>query len=295
MGQEDRINGIPTRMLGSTGVRVTVLGVGGYHVGCGNAQTGVRIVRAAVDEGVNFLDNAWCYNSGRSEEIMGEALRGGYRERVFLMTKNHGRDAATFARQLDESLKRFHTDRIDLVQFHDIEDEGLPGRILAPGGAIEAALRAREHGKIRFIGFTGHSEPSIHRLMLDRDFPWDTVQMPVSLLDMHYRSFIRGVLPVLKERGIGAIGMKSLSSGKLLQAGVSAREAIRFALSRPIDVLVSGMDSLEVLRENLATVRSFEPMGEAEGAELIERVADFGRDGRLERHKRKPHEPPTPA
>ena len=291
MAETGSRNGIPTRPLGSTGLRVTVLGVGGYHVGvAGGVQAGVRIVRTAIDEGINFLDNAWCYNQGRSEEIMGRALRGGYRRRVVLMTKNHGRDRATFRRQLDESLRRLGTDCIDVLQFHDIRDEREPRRLFEEG-ALEAAVEARDKGQVRFIGFTGHRHPRFLRAMLERDAArhglaeWDTVQLPINLLDAHYRSFLAEVVPILRRRGIGVIGMKSLCSGEILGAGVSPREAIRFALSRPIDVLVSGMDSLGVLRENLETVRSFSPMSEAESQALLDRVAPRAAGGRLERYK----------
>jgi len=280
------INGIPTRELGRTDVRVTILGVGGYHAGVPkDARTGIRIIRTAIDEGINFLDNAWCYHKGRSEEIMGRALRDGYRDRVFLMTKNHGRDAATFRRQLDESLRRLGTDHLDLVQFHDVRDESDCESLLGCG-ATEAALEARERGKVRFIGFTGHTDPAIHQRMLARDFAWDTVQMPINLLDASYRSFLRQVAPMLRPRGIGLVGMKSLASGRLLKTGVAARDAIRFSLSQPVDVLVSGMDSLGVLRRNLDTARTFEPMSPEESQSLLARVASRAADGHLEDYKR---------
>lgn len=184
-------------------------------------QLGIHIIRTAINEGINFLDNAWCYNDGESERIMGLALRDGYREKVFLMTKNHGRDGATFRHQLDESLKRLQTDHIDLLQFHEIIHEGEPDRILSEG-AIEEAIRAREKGKIRLIGFTGHRWPHLFQQMLEKDFEWDTVQMPTNLLDYHYRSFTKEILPILVERGIGIIGMKGLGgSGARILVGIS--------------------------------------------------------------------------
>jgi aryl-alcohol dehydrogenase-like predicted oxidoreductase len=281
-----KANGIPTRMLGSTGVEVTILGVGGYHIGKSTVapELGIRLIRTAIDEGINFLDNAWCYNKGQSEVLMGRALRDGYRDKVFLMTKNHGRDRATFADQLHESLARLQTDCIDLLQFHEIIHEGIPQRIFSEG-AIEAAIEAREAGKIRYIGFTGHRWPHLHRQMLDFDFEWDTAQFPVNLLDAQYRSFAQEILPILKARGIGAIGMKSLAGDRILRTGVSPQEAISYSLSQPIDVLVSGIDSMEVLEQNLEIVRHWQPLTDGEQTELLERVVPFASDGHLETYK----------
>jgi len=285
MGTTKRVNGIPTRLLGSTGVRVTVLCVGGYHIGKDrDTELGVRVIRTAIDEGINFLDNAWCYNQGESERIMGHALQDGYRDKVFLMTKNHGRDAATYNEQLEESLKRLQTDYIDLVQFHEVISEGIPDQIFSHG-AIEAAVKAKAAGKIRFIGFTGHRWPHLFRQMLDYDFAWDTVQFPANLLDAQYRSFTREILPILKERGIGAIGMKSLAGGELLKTGISAQDAIRYALSLPIDSLVSGMDSTELLAKNLETARNWAPLSDKEKEKLLAQAAPFAADGHLEQYK----------
>jgi predicted aldo/keto reductase-like oxidoreductase len=281
-----RFNGIPTRLLGSTGARVTILCVGGFHIGkAHDRDLGVRIIRTAIDEGINFLDNAWCYNRGESEWIMGHALRDGYRDKVFLMTKNHGRDADTYSEHLEESLRRLQTDMIDLVQFHEVIDEGVPGKLFSDG-AIEAALKAKDVGKIRFIGFTGHRWPHLHLEMLGHDFSWDTVQFPTNLLDAQYRSFTRRVLPVLKKRGIGAIGMKSLAGGRLLETGVSAEDAIRFSLSQPIDSLVSGMDSLEILAKNLEIARNWTPMDEKECEQLLNQTEPFAGNLDMERYKR---------
>ncbi|MDF1514186.1 MAG: aldo/keto reductase, partial [Anaerolineae bacterium] len=225
----ERINELPARLLGSTGLRVTALAVGGFHIGkARDSALGIRIIRTAIDEGINFLDNAWCYNGGLSETIMGQALQDGYREKVILMTKNHGRDSETYIRQLDESLQRLQTDYIDLVQFHEIVNEGDPEKIFTQG-AIEAAIKAREQGKIRFIGFTGHRWPQLFKQMLAYEFDWDTVQHPTNLLDAKYRSFTQEILPILKARGIGAIGMKSLASGNVLETGISAEKAISYA------------------------------------------------------------------
>ena len=282
----ERFNGIPTRLLGSTGVRVTVLCVGGYHIGkLGDQDLGVRIIRTAIDEGINFMDNAWCYNRGESERIMGRALRDGYRDKVFLMTKNHGRDGATYTLQLEESLQRLQTDMIDLVQFHEVIDEGIPGKIFGQG-VIEAALKAKEAGKIRFIGFTGHRWPHLHLEMLGHDFAWDTVQFPTNLLDVQFRSFTNRVLPVLRKRGIGAIGMKSLAGGNITDAGVSAADAIRYTLSQPIDSLVSGIDSLEILATNLEIARDWTPMSEAEQQRLLDVTEPFAGDLSIEHYKK---------
>jgi aryl-alcohol dehydrogenase-like predicted oxidoreductase len=282
--EQNRRNGIPTRVLGSTGVRVTMIGVGGYHIGKGDADLGVRIIREAIDEGINFLDNAWCYNDGDSERIMGRALQGGYRDKVFLMTKNHGRDADTYREQLEESLRRLGTDYIDLVQFHAINEEGEPDRIFSEG-AIEEAVKAREEGKIRYIGFTGHRWPDLFDEMLEYDFDWDTVQMPINLLDAHFRSFAGQILPTLLERGIGVIGMKSLTGGWLLKTDVEASDAISYALSQPVDTLVTGIDSTEVLQQNLAIARSWEAMSRERQAELLEQVSAKAQDGTLEKYK----------
>ncbi len=281
-------NGIPLRTLGATGLDVTILGVGGYHIGVSNVseEEGIGIIRTAIDEGVNFLDNAWCYNQGRSESVMGKALEDGYRDRVVLMTKNHGRDRATYTQQLEESLRRLRTDVIDGLQFHEVIHDGIPQQVLNEG-PLEAAVRAREQGKIRFIGFTGHKWPRLFEQMLASEFDWQTAQMPVNLLDHHFRSFETNVLPVLVERGVGVIGMKSLAGTgpRILEAGVTAREAITYSLSLPIDVLVSGMDSVEVLKKNLAIVREFQPLEQRDRNELLARVAPFAKHGKLEQYK----------
>lgn len=277
-------NDIPTRLLGSTGEQVTILGVGGHHIARGDEALGIRIIRTAIDEGINFMDNAWCYHDGKSEVVMGKALRDGYRDRVFLMTKNHGRARWAVTAGIEDSLRRLQVDYIDLVQFHETNHEGLPALLFADG-AVEALAKAREQGKVRFIGFTGHRWPHLLLEMLERDFPWDTAQFPINLLDAHFRSFQMNILPALKRRGIGAIGMKSLAAGELLKTGVTAEEGIRYALSQPIDVLVAGMESLEVLQQNLRIARGFEPQSPAVQAALLARVKPFASDGHLEHYK----------
>ncbi|MBN2584626.1 MAG: aldo/keto reductase [Planctomycetes bacterium] len=275
---------IPTRLLGHTGRQVPILGIGGYHIGSAGPELGVRIVREAIDAGVTFLDNAWCYHQGRSEEIMGRALADGYRQKVFLMTKNHGRDAETFRRQFDQSLRRLGVHHVDLLQLHDIRDPDEP-HYLFRHRVLDAAMEAKSAGRVRFLGFSGHFRPEVLEKMLDLEQPWDAVQLPVNLLDAHFRSFQQRIIPKLRERGIGVIGMKSLASGHLLKTGIAARDAITYALSQPIDVLVCGMDSLEVLRENLETVRSFQPLSPERQKELLARSKPYAAKGELEDYK----------
>lgn len=278
---------VTKRPLGSTGEMVSLLAVGGWSIGKpSDPEVGIRIIRAAIDNGVNFLDNAWCYHNGRSEEIMGRALRDGYREKVILMTKNHGRDYDTFVKQLGESLTRFRTDYIDVLQFHEIIHEGEPDRIFREG-AIEAAVEAKKEGSIRFIGFTGHKWPRLFREMLQKDFKWDTVQLPLNVLDYHYRSFTKQILPELIKRKIGVIGMKSLAGGNILEIGaLKPEECIRYSMSLPISTLVSGMDSMEVLQRNLRIASQFSPMSEEEKRVLLEKSEKYADNARYEWYKR---------
>ena len=276
-----------TRVLGKTGLEVSILGVGGYHIGKDHdIALGTRLIRTAIDRGVNFLDNAWCYNSGVSETVMGHALRDGYRQRATLMTKNHGRDGTTFRSQLEDSLRRLQTDVIDVLQLHEIVDEGIPEKIYSQG-VLEEAAKAREEGKIRFIGFTGHRWPHLLKQMLDGGFDWDTVQLPANLLDVHYRSFLSEIIPILQEKNIGTIGMKSLAGdGKsMFAAGVTAEEAMTFSLSLPIHTLISGMDTVEIVNENCTVAERFTPMSEEKRQELVSRVAPHAGDGALEKYK----------
>ncbi len=285
MGAMDHRNGIPTRMLGSTGARVTIIGLGGYHVRLiRDDDEAIRVIRTAIDEGINFMDNAWCYHGGESERLMGKALRDGYRDKVFLMTKNHGRDRASFRRQLEDSLARLQTDHVDLLQFHEIGDETEPRRIFSEG-AIDEARRARDEGKIRFVGFTGHKWPHLLCEMLEMDFEWDTVQMPTNLLDAHFRSFIGEVLPLAVERGIGIIGMKSLALSHMLRTDLKAAEAIGYALSLPVSTLVVGIDSMAYLKEDLHIVRSWRPLSDELRQDLLERARPWAADGTYEPYK----------
>jgi aryl-alcohol dehydrogenase-like predicted oxidoreductase len=280
---------IPRRAVGRTGVEVSALGLGGYDIGkYGVEREAVRVVQEAVDAGVTFMDNAWEYNAGRSEEWMGKALVG-RRDAVFLMTKlcSHGRDKRFALRMLEESLRRLRTDHLDLWQIHEVVYDDEPARHFAAGGAAEALLQAKADGKVRFVGFTGHKDPAIHLAMLAHDFPFDACQLPLNAFDAGFRSFERQVLPELTRRGIAAIGMKSMGgSGEPVRAGaVTPHEALRYAMSLPVAVTVSGIPSLEILRQNLEVARGFTPMGAAELDALRARVAPVAADGRFELYK----------
>jgi aryl-alcohol dehydrogenase-like predicted oxidoreductase len=248
----------------------------------------IRIVHEAIAGGITFMDNAWDYHDGRSEQLMGEALQG-RRDQVFLMTKvcSHGRDKKVALKQLEQSLRRLKTDYLDLWQIHEVVYDSDPALHFAKGGAIEALLQAREQGKVRFLGFTGHKSPALHQEMLSYGFPFDAVQMPLSGFDSGFRSFEQEVLPLLLMRGIAPIGMKSLNGNAeaVKQGVVTAEEAIRYAMSLPVTTTVSGMDSLAVLRKNLATARQFSPMTPTEKAAHRQKCAAYAADGRFELYK----------
>ncbi|MFT3912815.1 MAG: aldo/keto reductase [Anaeromyxobacteraceae bacterium] len=282
---------LPHRKLGRTGASVSIVGLGGYHMGLqASADASVRIVRTAIDGGIDFLDNCWDYNDGESERRMGRALRDGYRDRVFLMSKVDGRDRDTAARQLDESLQRLGTDHLDLLQMHEVIRESDPGRILAPGGALEALLAARDVGKVRFLGFTGHKSPRWHLAMLDASaqagFRWDTVQMPLNVLDAHHDSFEKRVLPRLVSEGIGVIGMKPMADGRIVYEGIaSAEECLRYAMSLPVGLTLTGCDALDRVDQALRAARGFTPMSEDEVNALLARTAPAAESGASERYK----------
>jgi predicted aldo/keto reductase-like oxidoreductase len=286
---------IPRRMLGRTGETVSAIGLGGFHMGRQpDATDSIRIVRTAVDAGITFLDNWWDYNDGASESRMGQALRDGYRGRVFLMTKIDGRDRATATRQIDESLRRLQTDHLDLLQFHEIIRDSDPDRIFADNGAIHAAFAAKRAGKTRFIGFTGHKSPAIHLKMLHvaaaHGFTFDTVQMPLNVMDAHYDSFERQVLPDLVAQRIGVLGMKPLGDHFIVDTKlVTARECWQYSLSLPTSVVITGCDSLPVLESALAAVRTFRPLSAEERTALLARTADAARGGTHERYKTAQH------
>jgi aryl-alcohol dehydrogenase-like predicted oxidoreductase len=282
---------IPKRPLGKTGLQVSILGVGGYHIGTAETEeTATRIVHEAIDNGVTFFDNAWEYHQGVSEQRMGKALLG-RRDKVILMTKvcTHGRDRKVAMRQLEESLVRLRTDHLDVWQIHEVIYDDDPDRIFAPGGAIEALDDAKKQGKVRFVGFTGHKDPDIHLKMLAHNYPFDTVQMPLNMMDATYaRSFAGLVLPELVKRGIAVLGMKSLcGSGEPVKNGVlTAEEGLRYAMSVPgVAVTVSGMESLEVLHQNLAIARGFQPLKAGELSLLRDRARPYAADGRYELFK----------
>jgi len=281
---------IPVRPLGRTGVDVSILGVGGAHLSRPEEDEAIRIVHEAIDGGVTFLDNAWEYGGGESERRMGKALaQEGFRQRAFLMTKDcaHDRRAEHSMQKLEESLKRLRTDYLDLWQIHEVVWDDDPERILAPGGSLEAMVRAKEQGKVRFIGFTGHKSPNLHRQLLASGIPWDTVQMPINVFDAHFSSFQHKILPMCIEQGIGVIGMKSNAGGHLQRsgAGITPEEALRYSLGLPVSVVVSGMDSLEILRKNMAVADDFEPYDEHELDDLLERARAFSGEGEFEPFK----------
>jgi predicted aldo/keto reductase-like oxidoreductase len=280
---------IPTRPFGRTGIRVSILGLGGWHLGVPKTDAGaVRLVHAALDAGISFMDNAWDYNEGVSETRMGKALAG-RRDRAFLMTKvcTHGRDGRVAMRQLEDSLRRLRTDYLDLWQIHEVVFDDEPARHFAPGGVVEALDKARRQGKVRFVGFTGHKDPRLHLEMLSYDYAWDACQLPLNCFDASFRSFERLVLPELNRRGIAAIGMKSFcGDARALAAGVATpREMLRYTLSLPITTLVTGMDTMKILEQNVSIGRGFTAMGERERAALRRRVAPHAADGRFELFK----------
>jgi uncharacterized protein len=279
----------PTRPFGRASIPVSILALGGWHLGLPRTEReSTRLVHAAIDGGITFMDNAWDYNEGVSETRMGKALVG-RRDKVFLMTKAcpHGRDARTAMRQLEDSLRRLKTDYLDLWQIHEVIFDDEPAKYFARGGAVEALDRAREQGKVRFVGFTGHKDPELHLRMLAHDYPWDACQLPLNCFDASFRSFEQRVLPELNRRGIAAIGMKSLGGdGRSVRArAVTPQEAIRYTLSLPIATLVSGIDTMRILRQNLAVAQGFRPMTARQRQTLLKRVAPAARDGRFELYK----------
>jgi len=281
---------VPKRPLGKTGVEVSALGVGGFHLGtAADDATAQRIVDMAIDAGVNFFDNAWEYHDGLSEERLGKSLDG-KRDKAILMTKvcTHGRDKKVAMRMLEESLRRLRTDHLDIWQIHEVVYDNDPDLIFAPGGAIEALATAKQQGKVRFVGFTGHKDPEIHLKMLSHGFPFDTVQMPLNALDATYaRSFEHLVLPEVLKRGMAPLGMKSLGgSGEMITNGaLRVEDALAYAMSLPVATTISGMERVEVLQQNLAVARGFTPLNEPELAKIRDSARVFAADGRFELYK----------
>ena len=283
---------MPMRALGRTGVQVSLVGLGGWHLGFKSIaeELSIRIVRTAIDNGVNFMDNCWDYNDGASEVRMGKALRDGYRERVFLMTKIDGRTKKEAAKQLDESLQRMQVDHIDLVQHHEILRFEDPHRIFDDEGANAALIEARDAGKVRFIGFTGHKDPRIHLYMLEvakeHGFEFDAVQMPLNVMDAHYRSFEKLVLPELVQRNIGVLAMKTLANGTILESKTaSAVECLQYAMNLPVSVVITGCESMENLEQALTAARSFKAWSDDERRALLARTAEAASRGEYELFK----------
>ncbi|MEK7403617.1 MAG: aldo/keto reductase [Acidobacteriota bacterium] len=283
--------GIPTRPLGRTGVRVSIVGLGGWHIGAvKDEQEAIRIMHTAIDEGVTFFDNCWDYHNGGAEEVMGKALAmDGRRKKVFLMTKDCERDYAGSMKNLEDSLRRLKTDYLDLWQYHEMVYDNDPDWVFEKGG-LKAALEARKQGKVRFIGFTGHKDPRIHLKMLAKPHAWDAAQMPINVMDAHYRSFQNEVVPVCLKKQVGVIGMKGLGGGYpeatlVARAGLTAAECYRYSLSLPVATQVMGITSMEQLQAAIALGRNFTPMSEAEKNALLAKVKDAAGDGRYEMFK----------
>ncbi|AVH64151.1 aldo/keto reductase [Nostoc sp. 'Peltigera membranacea cyanobiont' N6] len=279
------------RNLGRTGEQVSVIGLGGYHIGSiKEEQESIKLIRSAIDRGINFMDNSWDYHNGRSHRWMGNALKNGYRDKVFLMTKIDGRSKSAAKMQIDESLKDLQVDRIDLMQHHEILRFEDPDRVFAPGGSMEAVVEAQKAGKIRYIGFTGHKNPLIHLQMLEtatqNGFRFDTVQMPLNVMDAHFRSFEQQVLPVLVKNNIGVLGMKSIGESYILRSNtVSAIECLHYAMNLPTSVVITGIDSMEILDQAFEAVRTFKPMDQARVTALLARTREAAAKGQYERYK----------
>ncbi|HZP02392.1 MAG TPA: aldo/keto reductase [Terriglobia bacterium] len=282
---------IPTRILGRTGEKISIVGLGGYHLGMQSSeQESIRIIRAGLDNGITFLDNCWDYNDGQSEIRMGQALRDGYRQKAFLMTKIDGRTRQAAARQLEESLRRLQTDRIDLLQFHEVIRDTDPDRIFAKGGGMEAVLEAKKQGKVRYIGFTGHKSPDIHLKMLEtafaHDFTFDAVQMPLNVMDAHFNSFEKKVLPVLVKHNIGVLGMKPMGDKIILNSKtVTPIECLHYAMNLPTSVVITGCDSMEILQQAIKAAQTFKPMSSGEVSALLAKTAPAAAKGEFELYK----------
>ena len=290
------------RQLGRTGAEVSLLGVGGSHIGIQKDEgESIKIIRSAIDAGVTFMDNSWDYNKGASEERMGKALRNGYRKKVFLMTKIDGRTKAAAAQQIDESMKRLQTDVIDLLQHHEIIRMEDPDRIFAEGGAMEAFLDAKKAGKIRFIGFTGHKDPLVHLRMLEvaakHHFHFDTVQMPLNIFDAQFRSFADKVVPVALKEGIGILGMKSMGGGGILLKSktVTPVECLHYAMTLPTSVVITGIDRMEILKQDLEAVKTFQPLTGEQVTALLKKTAEAAANGKYELFKTSNHSTPRPS
>lgn len=283
------------RELGTTGETVSAIGLGGYHLGKqADPADSIKLTQAAIDRGITFIDNCWDYNGGLSEVRVGQALRNGYRQKVFLMTKMDGRTATEYNKQLEQSLGRLQTDMIDLVQFHEVIRMEDPDRIFADDGAIHAAIAARKAGKIRYIGFTGHKDPAVHLRMLEvaqqYGFHFDTVQMPINVMDAHFRSFTHQVMPVALKQGIGVLAMKTFGDAFILKSKtVEPIEALHYGLTLPISVLITGIDSMPILDQAFEAVRTFKPLTDAQVNSLLARTREAAATGKFELFKTTQH------
>ncbi len=287
---------VPRRTLGGTGEKVSAIGLGGYHLGkkeLPEAES-IRIIRTAIDNGIDFLDNCWDYNGGQSEIRMGKGLQNSYRQRAFLMTKIDGRDKKTAAQQIEDSLRRLKTDRIDLLQFHEIIRTNDPDRIFAAGGAMEAALEAKQAGKIRYICFTGHKSPAIHLNMLQtaakNQFRFETVQMPLNVMDAHYDSFEEKVLPVLVKNNIGVLGMKPMGDHFILETKTATPiQCLHYSMSLPTSVVITGCDSMKILEQALIAARTFRPLEPSEIKAILAKTGPAAQQGKYELYKTSHH------
>jgi uncharacterized protein len=286
------VNGIGRRKLGRADVEVSILGIGGHHIGRTyvSEAEGIQIIQRALDEGINFLDNCWDYNNGVSEERMGKALQGGYREKAFLMTKIDGRTGSAARQQLEQSLVRLKTDHIDLLQIHEVIRMGDPEQAFQTGNVIDALKQARQEGKIRFIGFTGHKSPEIHLHMIEtadkHGFVFDSVQMPVNALDQHFDSFQQKVIPVAQKHGMAILGMKPLADSLILKTNtVTAVEALHYAMSVPVTVTINGCDSMARLDQALSIARNFKPLDLQQKIAVLQKTAPVAMDGKVEAYK----------
>ncbi len=289
-GESAQSNGMIYRKLGSTGERVSAIGLGGAHIGRPSEDEAIRIVRAALDRGITFLDNCWDYSNGDCEVRMGKALRDGYRHKAFLMTKFDGRTKQAAAQQIDQSLQRLQTDHIDLIQYHENIRLDDPDRFFAEGGALEAVMAAKQAGKIRYIGFTGHKDPLVHERMLEvakqHNFHFDSCQMPLNPMDAHFRSFANNVVPKLVEQGIAVLGMKPMGSGMILQSKtVTPIECLHYALNLPTSVVITGCDSMKILDQAFEAARTFRPMSEAEVIAILDKTREAAANGKYELFK----------
>ncbi len=293
---EDK-NGIPYRTLGHTGEKLSCIGMGGFHLGKKEVEESVaiKLVHSGLDQGINFLDNSWDYNKGESEIRMGKALKdGGYRQRAFLMTKIDGRTKEEAAKQINESLKRLQTDHVDLLQFHEVIRFDDPDRIFAQGGAIEAFLDAKKAGKTRYIGFTGHKDPHVHLYMLEvadkHGFTFDSVQMPINVMDAHYRSFRNMVVPELLKRNVGVLGMKCFGDSVILKSKVvNANECLKYSLNQPISVLITGIDKPEILDQAIKAARTYRNVPKEEIAAILAKTQKAASNGDWELFKTSNH------